>query len=425
MPMEKLPDDIEKAAAIETLPSKQESQKIESVPNVSQFAEEKISDLDAEQNEIQNSGNGEAKRIQEQYEPTPEIYTRYKTLFDGFAARSREIIGKAKIGIKEAAKGVVIGGMLAATAGIAEGNVLEKPSGKKQEGVKIELKTEKPGNEQEKMYNDGIKKIRDAAIESKVENSYYIVKKGNEYIFSDGEGGSKSSTRGYLVKEIKNYLKDDEVSSVELAHTHIAELGYSEEDISKIKNGKVEHNPMPPSITDISTIIDKKNIFKDHFDKIKLEVVEPFGAWEYSLNYENSKFDEIINEFDDEFTTEKVINESGLTKEENDALNDIFEKINFESMSSSVRFFSLIDVLKKFGSEKSNIIADKLEKTVFKKEEIIRKKYPKAYADFRKIIEIEIEMSDFKTDRAKKSVKEIIDLYRTNGITLKFKPIKN
>lgn len=138
MPMEKLPDDIEKTAAIETLPSKQESQKIEGVPNVSQFAEEKISDLDDEQNEIQNSGDGEAKRIQEQYEPTPEIYTKYKTLFDGFATRSREIIGKAKIGIKEAAKGVVIGGMLAATAGIAEGNVLEKPSGKKQEGVKIE-----------------------------------------------------------------------------------------------------------------------------------------------------------------------------------------------------------------------------------------------------------------------------------------------
>ena len=138
MPMEKLPDDIEKTANIETLPSEKESQKIESVPNVSQFAEEKISDLDAKQNEIQNSGDGEAKRIEKEYQPSTGLSEKYKTLFDGFAARSRKIVDKAKIGIKETAKGVIIGSMLAATAGIAEGNVLEKPSGKTQEGIKIE-----------------------------------------------------------------------------------------------------------------------------------------------------------------------------------------------------------------------------------------------------------------------------------------------
>ncbi|HPN54548.1 MAG TPA: hypothetical protein PLB52_01300 [Candidatus Moranbacteria bacterium] len=135
---EKFPDNIENTANIETLPSEKESRKIESLPDVPEFAEEKISDLDDGKNEIENSGKTEAERIQEMYQPNASLSEKYRKLIGEFAARSREIADRAKTGIKEAAKGVVIGGMLAATAGIAEGNVLEKPSGKKQEGVKIE-----------------------------------------------------------------------------------------------------------------------------------------------------------------------------------------------------------------------------------------------------------------------------------------------
>lgn len=139
---EKMPDNVEKKATVETLPSKQENQTVESLSDVPEFAQEKISDEDTikKQEEIENLGIETLRKAKKEYQPKAESYTKYKTLFDGFAARSREIVEKARIGIREAAEGAVIGGMLAATAGIAEGNVLEKPSGKTQEGVKIELK---------------------------------------------------------------------------------------------------------------------------------------------------------------------------------------------------------------------------------------------------------------------------------------------
>jgi hypothetical protein len=135
MPIGEQPDNIEKKATIETLPLVQESQKVESLPDVQEFAQKNISDLDSDKNEIQNLGEGESNRIEKQYQPSQELSTTFRQKLEDIAKMAGGLTEIAKKGMQ----GAVVGAsMLVATAGFAEGNTPEKPLGKTQEGVKIE-----------------------------------------------------------------------------------------------------------------------------------------------------------------------------------------------------------------------------------------------------------------------------------------------
>lgn len=404
-----------KDSKIENLEVSKENSEILAKKNVEEM-EKDAKELDLTKSESmlndETDSIGHEPEIQEEVFKSDGVIEKLKSISE----RASKILDDAKSGIKK-----VLAGGMAVMAFSEAGNIREI----KAEGMDNKQSTiESIEKNQKQRYVEEIEKIRNIAINEPNEYSFIFAKKSGEYIFPKGQEGNNFSN-SFSVKEIRKYIGNEECS-IELIHTHPAKLiNPSDENIvEKIRKGEMENNLMPPSITDISNIIDKKNIFGDNFSKITSKVVEPSGIWEYSLNFENSQFDEIVNEFQDEFTTERVIKESNLTKEENSTLNKVSEYINFENMNSSVRFFMLIGLLEQTHIDICETISEKLASTILKKEEKLKEKYPEAYSDFKEIIDNERRITEFKSEGSKELIRKNMELYKKNGIILKHTPFE-
>lgn len=414
-PTENVEKNQKQKEVIKDPPFEQNDQEKEHFPDILRLAEEKISDLNPAAAEIQSAGENEFNRIKKEYQPSPGLSAKYKKLFGGVAAQSKESIARA-------IRNFVIGVSMFVASGIAEGSVLEKPIGKTQEGVKVEeLQNTGAESGSEKIetiqksveaYNKEISKLKNSAIENNHEEVLITAQKNGTFEFVEGKEDEERSNFSFIpFNKIDEFIKNG-AKKIEIIHTHpwSALPGYFYD--KKIRDGKPI--PMPPSVTDLTSLILELHHFKEKDKLIENKAIDPTGEWTFKISDENNYF---IEKYVD--LLEKVKNPDFFTAEEKAEYSkntDLMKNVHPEEQQyylSHVRDKMEKEFIKYFPEKKEDSPGE--DKSVY-------------LENFIEVSKLCQEINTYDEDRSKEETKALIEKYmgkcKEIGIDVSYKPFE-
>lgn len=268
-------------------------------------------------------------------------------------------------------------------------------------------------------YDSLIYRLNKQALTDKKESSVIIYEENGEMIIKETVGN-----KAYVffeVDEIEKGIKG--TKDVQIIHTHPLEACHSAqifsicsgENIEKVRNGEIEPNPMPPSMTDIISAI---NLSREFGDKIKNKVVDTTGIWEFSIDKDND-FIKRMSEYQKEMINiADNFSEKKLNEDERKILQDTMEKTG----TADINY--LIVELKK--DQKTSALGDKMMDFLDKRIDKFVKIIPREeIEDFISINSLGLDIISFNEDN--KDKKGLIDKYikinKKRGINVSYKPL--
>lgn len=280
--------------------------------------------------------------------------------------------------------------------GIAAGVVIQ---GGKKEGIAeaTDIKTE--------TYHEGIQRLRREAWSIPREQVYIYKRKRNnvEYWEKLDQG---NATSGFIPSESLEDANKDDIERIEAFHTHTLSFMYPDfGDRDKARSGELPVLLMPPSFIDITGAIGLiSEMPKKAAAKVGFKAADPGGVWEY-LSDPASSFSQKIIQIQKEVFS--------IAQGDHQEAKEFMKKYNLLGEDTRLIFKQMVE--KK--NELSKPLRAVIEKMFSSQKELI------GDDNIKQIIMIENSARGFRHDDPK--LRELIQRYRTIGVTLTFTPCED
>lgn len=336
--------------------------------------------------------------------------------------RAREVLGKAKEKMKQA---TVIG--MSALSLFGAGEVFAG----QEETIEIDSDKDKIesviGKDE---YDKKINEIRKSLLDDQYERVYLVMKKGDRFSFVDAAYANGNRSVTINLKKAKECFAADECESVEFVHTHplAASYGISKSEVDKIKSGENKPAQMPPSATDIQSLIVMDDFFGENAGLVKNKIIDPTGDWEYRLAG-NSDFIELLKDGRKcfkSFSADNIKHMLDLSDEENSTLEKAVvnsgDALFNEHPGNIVEvIFSALDKEKDGDS-----VIKKLVEYLTKVELEWKNKYPQGFADLNEVQMLEADLNgNYYSPKASETLQKELEIFKRNGIEINYNSIED
>lgn len=235
-----------------------------------------------------------------------------------------------------------------------------------------------------------VEMIRQSVFNDKKEWSFLATNLDGENYYQSSNEGQQARVRGADV-DIDNFINTQalrpEIKEIRFAHTHpltayqylrifgsanfdsnLKPVEYDFSEIEKFKNGQLNLPPLPPSSTDIQTLIGRNLIHQDKDLSIRFQVYEPTGKWDFTVDHQHSFMQSLKSIYEEEasiqeqflnsFTEEekiKITDLAGVFKLDPDFLISVAKTNNF-ALSKVRKYETALEAL----NVKSDPLLDKI-----------------------------------------------------------------
>jgi len=336
------------------------------------------------------------------------------------AERAREAFEVAKEKMKQ---GTVIGLSLVSLLGASEAYAGQEGT------IEIGNKNRAEGHVDKAGYDNKIKEIRNELWTDQGEKVYLVVKQGDRFSFTDASLVTNDNSAMMDVGKIRKCFEAGECESAELIHTHplAASSGVDMLKMDKIKSGEIELAQMPPSITDITSLVTIQSVLGEKAGLLKNKVIDLTGEWEYGINKEsefvvllkNARKDVRDLNADDLKTKLKLDSEEvAVLKRVVDASGmDIFKEHPVNSMEALASLLA-----KEKGGDK---VIEKINTYLSEVSHKWQEQYPQSFAELSKAYSLETSLSGYYAPEAKQVLQEEQDIFKRNGFDVKYIPFND
>lgn len=385
------------------------------------LVDSKISDINAEVNQLETSGK---ERLREANESVGSSTEKFESIKKSSGVEEKlnaitEKVRKLEEDVKAKMKMAVIIGM--ATLAISEAGEFAKPV---EAFGNNQIIVEKLEKNEEIDYEKKMSELRDSIYKDNKEKFVIVFRENGKPRFLEGDGRRNFASIPFdkMEEAVKKGL-----GKIEIIHTHpLAAYQYSSKQVEKIKTGNAQPRPMPPSNADFGGWIQELNRFKSDNIRIENKIIDPTGEWKITVDNTNSfikKYQELVEYANKMTDSDFLKNEFGLSAEEIQSLEKK-EYLNDIHPENRIHYLKADPDAKEIAEKLEKEMTDKV-KELFTEQEL--KDFGEVFVQSQLSIAGKISKFTENTERSdtKPMIEEYIKKAKKLGVNVSYKPFEN